>query len=552
MLRRFQQHIRVVRLLCVSLLILTAIPGCENIVIGFGGGDAGLKDLGIYRIHAFGPEFKKDQKGHEKIELGSSAGTAFLVNDRNLLVTNNHVIEIDGKPAPLILIVSVNKDKLELVPAEVVTRTGRGDPALPFDKDLALLRPQKPLPGKPLQIADYGPTVGKVVRAAGYPTAADAGMYARINKKLLPNSSEGSGTCDPCQLYNDEYKKVFKDELEEIFATQYKDYPDEFTESLTRGSVSKYLPNKDLPIVQHQAPIGPGNSGGPLLDACRSVVGINTYLVGNRERAEAIPMAIGSKFILDYVKAAGMEVRTAKPCLQFTETKTITFMIAATVILLSAVTLLIAFRRSPALQRGYTRLTGARSRETRDQGTRINRRERAAAESNTILPGGTVFRPAADPGAGVRLVPIGAGRTIILPAGRISSPSGCIIGREPGNDGVIDENTVSKRHARLTLDASGRLVIEDLGSSNGSWKKGAKITREAFVSGETVRFGSAEFKIEFPASLARQPAVAAAGGQIPGTVLMPGGGESAILLSGIDSNGRTVQFSLKPRSTEQA
>jgi pSer/pThr/pTyr-binding forkhead associated (FHA) protein len=41
------------------------------------------------------------------------------------------------------------------------------------------------------------------------------------------------------------------------------------------------------------------------------------------------------------------------------------------------------------------------------------------------------------------------------------------IGRERGNDVVVDEETVSGRHARL-LERDGRWWIEDLGSTNGT------------------------------------------------------------------------------------
>lgn len=42
------------------------------------------------------------------------------------------------------------------------------------------------------------------------------------------------------------------------------------------------------------------------------------------------------------------------------------------------------------------------------------------------------------------------------------------IGREPDNDFVVDEDTVSGRHARV-VPRNGRWWIEDLGSTNGTW-----------------------------------------------------------------------------------
>jgi pSer/pThr/pTyr-binding forkhead associated (FHA) protein len=50
------------------------------------------------------------------------------------------------------------------------------------------------------------------------------------------------------------------------------------------------------------------------------------------------------------------------------------------------------------------------------------------------------------------------------------------IGRERGNDVVVDEETVSGRHARLVL-RDGRWWIEDLGSTNGTLVNEAQVDR---------------------------------------------------------------------------
>lgn len=72
---------------------------------------------------------------------------------------------------------------------------------------------------------------------------------------------------------------------------------------LTKGSVSA-VQNKDRgPIVLHSADISPGNSGGPLVDACGRVVGINTFLVSDQQTSKA-NYALGASWLAAYLRDA--------------------------------------------------------------------------------------------------------------------------------------------------------------------------------------------------------------------------------------------------------
>jgi pSer/pThr/pTyr-binding forkhead associated (FHA) protein len=69
-----------------------------------------------------------------------------------------------------------------------------------------------------------------------------------------------------------------------------------------------------------------------------------------------------------------------------------------------------------------------------------------------------------------------------------------VIGRSRSCDIVIDSPKASRHHASLTL-VEGELWIEDLGSANGLWLQGEKVTRRRVVVGdvyaisdETLRF----------------------------------------------------------------
>jgi hypothetical protein len=70
-----------------------------------------------------------------------------------------------------------------------------------------------------------------------------------------------------------------------------------------------------------------------------------------------------------------------------------------------------------------------------------------------------------------------------------------IVGRSPGSDIVINADYVSGRHARFGL-FSDALVVEDLGSTNGTLVDGKRITAPtALEPGSVVGIGDASLRI---------------------------------------------------------
>lgn len=72
-----------------------------------------------------------------------------------------------------------------------------------------------------------------------------------------------------------------------------------------------------------------------------------------------------------------------------------------------------------------------------------------------------------------------------------------IVGRDETCDIVLASRMVSRRHAELE-ERDGRFVVRDLGSGNGTFLDGAKVTEGALAHGDGIRFGEvhAVFEIQ--------------------------------------------------------
>ncbi|MDP2008079.1 MAG: EAL domain-containing protein [Rubrivivax sp.] len=70
------------------------------------------------------------------------------------------------------------------------------------------------------------------------------------------------------------------------------------------------------------------------------------------------------------------------------------------------------------------------------------------------------------------------------------------VGRDPGNDLVIDARGLSRKHAVIDTVAGGALQVTDLGSTNGTFVNRERITVARLLAGDDViHFGNAEFRL---------------------------------------------------------
>jgi pSer/pThr/pTyr-binding forkhead associated (FHA) protein/S1-C subfamily serine protease len=407
-----------------------------------------------------------------------ASGTGFLVSGRRTIVTNYHVVQGNNE----FVIIYREGREVQTAPARVV--------GVKPHLDLAVLRVDKDLPGQPLPLAEFEPEKLTSVVAIGYPAAADDAVKGRpTTVQDLIQRLKDPGALDP---------------------------------TVTTGVVSRITSAEGSALnartVQHNAAINPGNSGGPLFDECGTVVGVNTLVALN---SQGLFFSIHSGEVLRALRELGIESAAAtSPCVAAGATGglLIPIMIAMSALLAGAA--LVFALRNPGRLGPVGPYVSQLSR------LRVPVGRGAAAVAAAATP--AVFASRSNGKGGLSLQATAGGRSFALDGDRALT-----VGRAEQSDLAIDDDTVSSSHARLEPNAaSQRVIVTDLGSSNGTFLNDSRISSGRAQPGDLLRFGSAEFRLTAGvAEAAAQPA--------------PGRG-SGWVLSGVDPNGRALQFELRP------
>ncbi|MEL6238612.1 MAG: serine protease [Pseudomonadota bacterium] len=193
-------------------------------------------------LHAEQQDIELAKRGVVRIVLAERGnpeplgfGTGFAISNRKI-VTNWHVIEAIRNPRlrgrlGIFIVPSEGDDTAQV-------KLLKADPR----RDLALLQTPEKFTLPRLTILDQSDVLGKEVVAIGYPITNDMALAGNINallKRLLSSTPPVP----------------------------------------TDGKIgSKQVNAAGYDVWSHSATISPGNSGGPLVDACGRVVGVNTFI----------------------------------------------------------------------------------------------------------------------------------------------------------------------------------------------------------------------------------------------------------------------------------
>ncbi len=193
-----------------------------------------------------------------------SHGTGFAV-DGETIVTNAHVVG-EALQDTRLSIGIVPSDGGDAVFGRVVSVSPRND--------LALLTTTTPMRLPPLTIAGNPPSGFGSVTAVGYPMNVD----------------QAQGL-----------------DAEDIFKAQ--------PPVTSNGSLSGRRPSREFDTLLHTAPIARGNSGGPLVDDCGRVVGVNSFGAESEGTEAEFFFAVTTRELLPFLRANGITPQiNALPC----------------------------------------------------------------------------------------------------------------------------------------------------------------------------------------------------------------------------------------------
>jgi len=128
---------------------------------------------------------------------------------------------------------------------------------------------------------------------------------------------------------------------------------------------------------------------------------------------------------------------------------------------------------------------------------------------------------------------------VLADATRVPMLADMTLGRAPGSSVVLGDPTVSRLHARISPGNGEGPVLEDAGSSHGTWLDGVRVTGPVRLhDGAQIRLGDSELQVE------RRRDVSEAGR----TIVVRAGASLVVPAAGApDVTGTATRFGMRPR-----
>jgi pSer/pThr/pTyr-binding forkhead associated (FHA) protein/predicted Ser/Thr protein kinase len=133
---------------------------------------------------------------------------------------------------------------------------------------------------------------------------------------------------------------------------------------------------------------------------------------------------------------------------------------------------------------------------------RVGKTTLRVIDPSGLVPGKSPVPTGSGPGEAPS-APAEAGEELVVTAGTAAgrrltlTDDDLVIGRGVSGEGLLGEDgQLSRRHARVVRDASGRLTIEDLGSANGTFVNGERVRGPQVLKiGDSVQIGSTTLQL---------------------------------------------------------
>jgi hypothetical protein len=241
----------------VLALLIVAVPQA----VGADPADIQAAARGVVRVVIIGTD------GSQVYPV--SHGTGFAVSPTRI-VTNAHVVREAAMDDELRIGI-VPSDGDDASYAKVLTI----DPK----RDLALLEITGKLRLPPLSLAGARESEGAEVISVGYPMNVDRAQGLEIGDIFRPQPTVNS-----------------------------------------TGFISGQRPSRQFDSILHTAPIARGNSGGPLLDQCGRVLGVNSFGAESDGTDAEFSFAVSNRELLPFLRDNGVTARVStQPCRSLAE-----------------------------------------------------------------------------------------------------------------------------------------------------------------------------------------------------------------------------------------